>query len=50
MSSVVQTHKVLQGDELGLDVYRRLLWGNRILYCSKIRWFGRVGMGVHIKN
>jgi hypothetical protein len=50
MSSVVQAQKVTQGDEVSLDVYHRLLWGKRILHCSIIKWFGRVGMGVHIKN
>jgi len=28
MSSVIQAPKVVQGDEVGLDVYDRLLWGN----------------------
>jgi len=48
MSSVVKAQKVVQGDEVGLDMYHRLLWGKIILYCIII-WFGRVGTGVHIK-
>jgi len=50
MLSVIQAQYVVQGDEVGLDVYHCLLWGNRILYCSIINWFGRVATGVHIKN
>jgi len=49
MSSVVQAQKVVQRYEVGLDVYHRLLWGNRILCCSVINWFGRVGTGLRIK-
>jgi len=36
MSSVIQAPKDVQRDEVGLDVYHCLLWGNRILYCSII--------------
>jgi len=50
MSSVVQTQKDVQGDEVGLGVHRRLLWGNRILCCNIIKWFGRVGTGVYTKK
>ena len=32
MSSVVQAQKVVQGDEAGLDVYRRLIRGKTELY------------------
>jgi len=49
MSPVVQAPKVVQGDEVDLDVYHRLLWGKRLLYCSILNWFGRVGTGVRIK-
>ena len=41
--------RFVQGDEVGLDVYHHLLWGNRNLYFSIIHWFSHVGMGVHIK-
>jgi len=34
MSSVIHAPKVVQWDEVGLDVYHSLLWGNIILYCS----------------
>jgi len=46
MFSVVQAQKLYMGDEVGLDVYHCLLWGNKILYCSIIKWFDRVGTGV----
>jgi len=41
--------RFVQRDEVGLDVYHRLLWGNRNLYCSIIHWFSHVGMGVNLK-
>ena len=41
--------RFVQGDEVGIDVHHRLLWGNRNLYCSIIHWFGHVAMGVHVK-
>jgi hypothetical protein len=44
--SVVQAQKSYTGDEVGLDVYHRLLWGDKILYCTIIKWFDHVWMGV----
>ena len=32
MSSVVQAQKVVQGYDVGLDVYRRLIWGKTEFY------------------
>jgi len=46
MLSVVQAQKLYTGDEVGLDVYHRLLWGNKILYCIIIKWLDHVGKGV----
>jgi len=42
--------RFVPGDKVGLDVYHRLLWANRYLYCSTIPWFSRVGTGVHINT
>ena len=50
MSSVAQAAKVGQRDEVGFDVYHRLLWGNRIIYCSVIEWFSFVATSVYAKN